>query len=319
MIQMIKSYSNQIQYILQLSLLSIKSKPLILTYQQPSPCQLAIKSSPTMFDNSARFGVEALCVETNSIPIIRQHLEDVFYQQHSSQTIIDNYARFSAARRRLFINNENIDYKINDIPPFSAAIPSVDSTKRRLQYSTNPGLEGCNCAAGLGSCPSRAQYLASDTLVPTVISAPAPEVIPQVIQSELENGLKVTQICNTTETNLLSSDIIFPCMQQCIAIDSYEKRIFSVGGELNGEALNRLKVYLIKSKTAVKEINIDLELDKPLYGSMCQYYNHTNGREYIIVINGMSNVNDINNNNLWYNDIVFIPLDPSENRNMIYE
>ncbi len=33
-------------------------------------------------------------------------------------------------------------------------------------------------------------------------------------------------------------------MEQCIAIDSYKKRIFSVGGESNGEALNRLKVLV---------------------------------------------------------------------------
>eukprot|EP01084_Bolivina_argentea_P041286 76177_1 len=271
-----------------ISMLSVKSKPLLLTNQQPNPCQLG---NILANDNSMKFGLESLCDSNNSIDSKRQHFEDIFYQQHSSQTLIENYLSLSRLRRRLIQQNNNI--------PFSADIPSVAINKRTLLDAPTRATPS-RSPSGCSSCPT---------------SNPARRLLPLDQISIPEPGFKVT--LSNSSSYLLAPQIIFPCIKQCIAIDSYTKRIFSVGGIENGQALNRLKIYLIKSQKQIEEININLSLDKPRYGSMCYYYKHINGREYIIVINGMSNVNDINNNNLWYNDIVFIPLDPSENRNMI--
>eukprot|EP01084_Bolivina_argentea_P069898 127111_1 len=112
----------------------------------------------------------------------------------------------------------------------------------------------------------------------------------------------------------IANDSIFPYYDQCIAVDDDTLRVFSVGGQINGQAINRLSVHEIISKTNAKlseDIKyINLTLDRPRYATMCYFYRNKfdNNKEYIIVINGMNNINEINNNSNWYNDIVFIPL-----------
>eukprot|EP01084_Bolivina_argentea_P069897 127110_1 len=128
------------------------------------------------------------------------------------------------------------------------------------------------------------------------------------------NGSSLHIVWTNGKSIQIANDSIFPYYDQCIAVDDDTLRVFSVGGQINGQAINRLSVHEIISKTNAKlseDIKyINLTLDRPRYATMCYFYRNKfdNNKEYIIVINGMNNINEINNNSNWYNDIVFIPL-----------
>eukprot|EP01083_Nonionella_stella_P030654 84004_1 len=107
---------------------------------------------------------------------------------------------------------------------------------------------------------------------------------------------------------------IFPCYAQCIAYDGDTNRVFAVGGQQDGAAVDWLRTFEITSKTNATLID-ELVLDKPRVAAMCYHYTnkYDNDKEYIMVINGANHTDDItNNSDDWYSDIVFIPLDASE-------
>eukprot|EP01083_Nonionella_stella_P311067 1107746_1 len=107
----------------------------------------------------------------------------------------------------------------------------------------------------------------------------------------------------------IADDIVAPAYSQCLAVDPDTWRIFSVGGHANGAAISRLAVHQIDSLGQAQRIG-SLSLDRARSGAMCHYWeNKRDNEQYIIVINGMESSFDTNVDH-WFNDIVFIPLNP---------
>eukprot|EP01083_Nonionella_stella_P070410 188339_1 len=108
----------------------------------------------------------------------------------------------------------------------------------------------------------------------------------------------------------IANDEVAPAYSQCLAIDPDTWRVFSVGGHVNGAALSRLAVHRIDSLDQAQRIG-SLSLDRARSGAMCHYWlNKEDGEQYIIVMNGMAQAYDTDVDH-WFNDIVFIPLNPA--------
>eukprot|EP01083_Nonionella_stella_P097919 275279_1 len=76
------------------------------------------------------------------------------------------------------------------------------------------------------------------------------------------------------------------------------------------------EIQMEENKTSAELID-ELQLDKPRVAGMCYHYTN-NDKEYIMVINGANHTDDLTNNSEdWYSDIVFIPLDASENTDQL--
>eukprot|EP01084_Bolivina_argentea_P266069 451176_1 len=143
------------------------------------------------------------------------------------------------------------------------------------------------------------------------INDPRTAVVKAVSGFTTNRGSLYTMDNNGTR-RLIANDKIFPNYEQCVAIDEDTFRLFSVGGEINGIAMDRLAVYQIDNTIQNAELISEeyFKLDEPRVDAMCYHYKNKNTveqKEYIIVINGMNTKGDINTNN-WYNDIVFKPV-----------
>eukprot|EP01084_Bolivina_argentea_P028450 52871_1 len=190
------------------SVISVKSNPVMLTHQQPHPCELgnALTNRREM-----NFGLRALCDRRNlRDEEIRLHFEDIFYQQHSSQNIIEK--PLLGPPKNTF--------------SFAATIPSV---ARRLEDDdrddTSPTCGSCSTPT-----PSPARRLIQ---YESVITNSVHDVRRNLLDAH-EPGFYETRGNGTGDR--LAEYIDFPCVSQCIAIDSSTNRIFSVGGQINGHA-----------------------------------------------------------------------------------
>eukprot|EP00486_Rosalina_sp_Unknown_P013762 CAMPEP_0201591974 /NCGR_PEP_ID=MMETSP0190_2-20130828/189992_1 /ASSEMBLY_ACC=CAM_ASM_000263 /TAXON_ID=37353 /ORGANISM="Rosalina sp." /LENGTH=607 /DNA_ID=CAMNT_0048050529 /DNA_START=1575 /DNA_END=3399 /DNA_ORIENTATION=+ len=127
-------------------------------------------------------------------------------------------------------------------------------------------------------------------------------------------------VTDTGVDNLVAPDTVYPYDDQCITFNQETLKIFSVGGfnKANGVGMDGISVHDWTGQTQLSVVNDlstwGLQLNEPRAYGMCQYYKNVfnNNREYIMIINGVKDIKDLSNTDLWYNDIIFIPLDYTE-------
>eukprot|EP01084_Bolivina_argentea_P226008 381833_1 len=250
----------------------------INTISKPSSCELGKKlaQSPEI-----RFGLGALCKENLTTAIIEK-LEQQLFQQHSSQHMI-------SAETQAMLRN----YSYGSTPT-----PTI---RRRMQttctYKKINGITISTCPPAGGGEPS---------LYPVLIAT-----IPKVENRQNRPMPNQRTVLTFSDGVTVAFYAHFPsAIDPCLAYDDDTRRVFAVGGQdNNGNAVDTIEVLQIdtlQNGTVLTEYN--LKLDRPRFSCMCYFHKTTTGKEYIMAINGMNKISDLDDSSLWFRDMVLIQI-----------